>query len=850
MLAASWSAIAMQGAVADRKAPVREEEWMNYRMGSDAMLHSGQQLDPEGTVVEVPGGGRLLALEFARGGRVLLAKTTHALVSLDPGSLQVLHKVDYPLSPLIKGGGSMHGLAVSADGVSVLVSGGRTHLYRATVSEQGRLDWGESIDVSGGATNANPLGVAITPDGQRAVVALSVENAVAVVELASGKVLQRIKVGVCPYGVALAGDGRTAFVSNFGGSLPQPGEKTFKSAKSDVAVDARAIPLRGTLSVVDLSSSPREIAQVEVGLHPTEVLLSSDGGTLFVANMGSDSVSVVDTAAQKVVRTLSTKPEPGLPWGTLTDGLALSEDGSTLYTANAGVNAIGCHDLDHPHAPMRLIPSGWYPGAVRVAGGTFYVANVRQGVQRGALPRHAGEAHLLDVRARKSAHLAHALRSAALGTATGAVPVPVPARVGEPSVLKHVVYVIKENRTFDQVLGDLGRGNCEPKLCNFPRPITPNHHALAERFPLLDNYYCNGVNSSDGHAWGMQGIVTPYREKDRPGFRCAYDFGSDALFFAGCGFLWDHALLHGKSFRNYGEMDRTTKVRGETYADFFEDRRTRARKTAFAVSYAIPALKQYSCPGYPGWEMSIPDQTRADIFLGELAEFEHKGTFPDLSVVYLPNDHTAKELTANAYLADNDLALGRIIEGLSKSRFWKDMVVFVNEDDPQAGQDHVDGHRSLCFVASPWAKRGEIVSRFYNQTSVLHTICRILGIPPMNQLVAASPTMEDCFGGHPDETPYQCLIPEQPLNEPRMQAEARPRRFFWPPWPSAEERLDTRFAALDFSAPDLIDEDTLNRAIWAQTKPGVPYPKKWAGAHGRGLARLGLKLDSTMDDND
>jgi hypothetical protein len=411
-----------------------------------------------------------------------------------------------------------------------------------------------------------------------------------------------------------------------------------------------------------------------------------------------------------------------------------------------------------------------------------------------------------------------------------------------------VVYIIKENRTFDQVLGDLNRGNCDPKLCNFPRKITPNHHALTECFPLLDNYYCNGVNSSDGHAWGIQGIVTPYREKDRVGFRCGYDFGIDALFYAGCGFLWDHALLNGKSFRNYGEMEYTVKLKGKTYSDFFTDRETKAGKTAYAVSYQVATLSRYSCMNYPGWQMSIPDQTRADVFLKELAEAETKKFFPDLTIIYLPNDHTAGELTANSYLADNDLALGRVIEGLSRSSFWPHMAIFVNEDDPQAGHDHVDGHRSFCFVASPYAKKGAIISKFYNQTSVLHTMCRILGIPPMNQIVAASPTMEDCFTTTADLSPYQCLIPDQKLNEPRP---AAPKKTsFWPPWPTSEERLEARFHELDFSLPDLIHEDTLNRAIWAQTRPLDPYPSEWAGAHGRGLARLGLQLDPSAKDDD
>ena len=827
----------------DKKAPVRDEDWMNARMGGDAMLHSSQQLDAAGKLVDIP--GRLLAVEPALGGKVILVKTTTVLASFEANTLNLIQKTDYPIA---KGGGSMHGLVVAPDGRSVVVSGGKTHLYRATLATDGTFKFGESIDVSGGAKNVNPLGLALSRDGTKAYVALSVANTLAVVDLVAGKVLTQADLGVAPYGVALSPDGKTAYVSNFGGRPPGATDASESSAGTLVAVDGRSIPLGGTLSFVDVSGEPRETAQIAVGLHPSEVLLTPDGRTLYVANVGGDSVSVVDTAARKVATTISTKPDPALPWGTLTDGLALSADGKTLYTANAGVNAIGCVDLTQPSFPTRLIPSGWYPGAVRVVGSALFVANVRNGLQRVELPSTPAAVAALDDRARKAAHLSHALRAAARTSRPNVAPVPVPAEVGQPSTIKHVVYIIKENRTFDQVLGDMGRGNCEPKFCNFPRKITPNHHALAERFPLLDNYYCNGVNSSDGHAWGIQGMVTPYREKDRVGYRCAYDFGTDALFYAGSGFLWDHALLNGNSFRNYGEMDYTAKIRGKTYNDFFTDRETKAGKTSFLVSFKIAALRQYSCMDYPGWEMSIPDQTRADVFLKELADFEKKGTFPDLTIIYLPNDHTAAELTPSSYVADNDLALGRVIEGLSRSRFWGKMAVFVNEDDPQAGQDHVDGHRSFCFVVSPWAKRGAVVSKFYNQTSVLHTICRILGTPPMNQIVAASPTMEDCFATAPDLEPYTCLKPDQKLNEPRPKVKAKSAA--WMPWRTEEERLVERFDRLDFSAPDLIHEDTLNRAIWAQTRPGERYPSEWAGAHGRGLKALGLELDPTLEDDD
>ncbi len=327
----------------DKKSPVRDEEWMNTRMGRDAMLHSSQQLDVEGKLVDIP--GRLLAVEIALGGKVVLVKTTTVLASFEATTLKLIQKADYPI---VKGGGSMHGLAVAKDGKSVLVSGGKTHLYRAILADDGSFKFGDSIDVSGGAKNVNPLGLAFSADGKFAYVALSVDNSLAIIDLTSGKITGKVSLGIAPYGVALSPDGKTAYVSNFGGRPPGANDSSETSAGSLVAVDVRSVALNGTLSIVELTGKPREVAQINVGLHPSEILLNADGSKLYIANVGGDSVSVVETATRKITATISTKPDPALPWGTLTDGLALSADGKTLYTANAGVNAIGCIDLTQP----------------------------------------------------------------------------------------------------------------------------------------------------------------------------------------------------------------------------------------------------------------------------------------------------------------------------------------------------------------------------------------------------------------------------------------------------------------------------------------------------------------------
>jgi len=402
--------------------------------------------------------------------------------------------------------------------------------------------------------------------------------------------------------------------------------------------------------------------------------------------------------------------------------------------------------------------------------------------------------------------------------------------------------VIKENRTYDQVFGDMGRGDSDPKLCLFGRAITPNHHALADEFVLLDNFYCNGVLSADGHSWVTEGNVTDHLEKAFGGFTRSYTFGDDPLTYSSSGFLWDDALARGLSVRNYGEMDYTGESPDVSYTQVWDDWRIKAGKVTFKHSIGIENLRRYTSPDYPGWNMDIPDRVRADIFLREVMQFEKPGkSLPNLTIVYLPNDHTTGttpgDPTPSAYLADNDLALGRIVEGLSKTRFWPKTCIFVIEDDPQSGFDHVDGHRSLCLVVSPYTRRGgAVVSEFYNQTSVLHTIERILGLPPMNQMDALAPPMRTCFKDRPDARPYTCRSVDEKvlgaLNPPKTALSGRMRRL-------AEASAQQPFARFDAA-----DEDMLNRALWHSVKgPDAAYPASLAGAHGRGLRARGLRPD-------
>ena len=407
------------------------------------------------------------------------------------------------------------------------------------------------------------------------------------------------------------------------------------------------------------------------------------------------------------------------------------------------------------------------------------------------------------------------------------------------------MYVIKENRTYDQLFGDLPRGNNDPKLCTFGRAITPNQHALAEEFVLLDNYFCNGIVSADGHQWATQGAVSDYREKTTGGYTRGYSFaGDDALCYAGCNFLWDSTLLAGRSLRNYGEFNLSTVVPRANWFEVYRDFAEKKGKIAFRHSIATETLRKYTCPTYPGWNLAIPDALRLDIFLKEFHEYEKSGQWQNLVIVYLPQDHTAGTRrdvpSPRACVADNDQAVGRLVEAISHSRFWPRTAIFVNEDDPQAGWDHVDGHRSICLVVSPYAKRRAVVSQFYNQCSVLHSIERILDLPTTSQLVAQSPLMSACFTEKPDLAPYRARPAGVPLDERNaaidtLQGKAR--------------QLAEASGRFDLSEPDRVDDDTMNHILWHSCMGmGTAYPAEFAGAHGKGLKRLGLKLDEVDRD--
>jgi hypothetical protein len=393
----------------------------------------------------------------------------------------------------------------------------------------------------------------------------------------------------------------------------------------------------------------------------------------------------------------------------------------------------------------------------------------------------------------------------------------------EPKInIKHVVYVIKENRTYDQVFGDLPQGNGDTSLVHFGREVTPNQHKLAETFVLLDNFYCSGILSADGHQWTDEAFVTDYIEKFFGDFTRSYPYdGGDALAYASSGFIWDNVLRHGLSFRDYGEfVDAVIEPGTATFKDIYQDYLQGTHKIKIRAVARLDQIEPYLCASFVGFPNTVPDVYRADEFIKELKNFERQDNFPNFIIMLLPNDHTSGTRpgfpTPRAAVADNDLALGRIVEALSHSKFWKETCIFITEDDPQDGLDHVDGHRTVGLVISPYTKRGEVISTYYSQISMVRTIEDILGIPPMNQFDLGAEPMADCFTTTADYTPYTALpsnIPLDELNPPLESLSGQP--LHW-----ARMSLEQ-----DLEDVDRIDEDTFNRIIWHAVKGyDVPYP--------------------------
>ena len=836
-------------------ANILAQESTSHAIGEDAVskrrLPTGRSISPVGESLPIYGRPVDLAV-----GKYLFVKDWKSLRVVDPVSMELLDTVPLP------GNASLYGIKVTSKG-DVLVTNASDQLYRFRESERGKFALVNSVEFP---ADSFPIGLCVTENEDQALVCLSKKNKLAVVELAAMRMTQTIDVGVAPFDVATIHD-RKVVVSNLGGRHPKADELTAPSAGTETVVDRRGVASSGTMSVVDLDRLG-VVQTLEVGRHPS-ILLSSQG-SVWLCNTNDDTVQRLDSEFE-VTAEITTKPDAKLLFGSMPNGLAITSDHQLLMVALAGNNAIAVYDNGDANLPMLgLVPTAWFPSAVACNDEYLFIActkgygarslrreeakgwnshDHRGTIQRVALKdiRDADTLRKWTQIANQNSRVSQALRAAnppMQTSAAGVAAKPVPTRLGEPSCFQHVIYVIKENRTFDQVFGDIEEARSDAGLCIFPEEVTPNHHALARRFGVLDNYYCNGVLSADGHSWATEGNVTPYLERAFGGFARSYTFGDDPITYSSSGFLWDHVLAAGLSFRNYGEMDYAQPPDDMGYQEIWQAYE-RKQPLKFKQTIGIDKLARYSCREYPGWNMKIPDVLRMDRFLAEFREFEETGQLPHLSLVYLPQDHLGGGVTSRAHMADNDLALGRLVEAVSKSKFWKNTVIFVNEDDPQNGYDHIDGHRSICLVVSAYSQPG-VNHDFFNQTSVLRTILHIFGLPPMNQQDASAPLMASCFrAGEPNLKPYQALPANFPLNE-QSQPKAEQSGL--------EKNWRMRLATVPIERTGMKtpeDEDNLNRFVWHEMKGWTtPYPVEWAGAHGKGLAALRLSPDPDRERDD
>jgi YVTN family beta-propeller protein len=835
-----------------------------------------QVLTPVGTQVELAG-LRPQGLALSPNGSLLAAAgKTPEVVLLDPHSGTIRQRVILPsgkaqdpntVSPRIAdpnrlGQLGFTGLVFSPDGSRLYLSNVNGDIKIFEVAAQGQVKGSRSIVLP--PANAPrrkpeiPAGLVLSHDGRRLYVALNLSNRLAEIEPETGKILRTWPVGVAPYDVVLAGG--KAYVSNWGGRAPDANSITGPAGQgTKVRVDpVRYIASEGSVSVIRLDKEA-PVTEIVVGLHSSALAATPDGRYVVVANAGSDNLSVIDARTDQVVETIWVKSSPADLFGASPNALAFDRAGDTLYVANGTQNAIAVVQFQPGSSKLLgLIPVGWFPGAVLYDAPRrqLIVANIKGvGSNLGLKPAHAGESNSLQYHG--SLSLVPVPRAKDLPALTRQVldnyrypllaetrlparpdqpPRPIPERVGEPSVFEHVIYIIKENRTYDQVLGDVPEGNGHPSLCIFGANITPNQHKLVREFLLLDNTYCSGICSADGHQWTDSAFATDYMEKSFAGFPRSYpngktDDGVDALAYAPSGFLWDNAIAHGKSLRDYGEFVITKASwavagkRGQPrFLDCYRDFVDRTHQIKIISHPGIESLRPYVDEQTIGWNLDIPDIWRAARFIQDLRDCEQNGQFPDLTIMALPNDHTSgtkvNSPTPAAQVADNDLALGQIVEAITHSPFWPKACLFIIEDDPQNGWDHVSGFRTTAYVISPYTKRKTVIHTQYNQTSVVRSIELILGLPPMNQLDATATPMMDCFNDVPDLTPYVAV----PANIPLDRMNPNPRRIS-----DATLRQDALASdGLNLTEPDRCPEDVLNRILWHAMKgPREPYPQ-WA----------------------
>jgi len=681
-----------------------------------------------------------------------------------------------------------------------------------------------------------PAGLAFSADGRTAYVAFSRNNTLAVIDAQLREVKQEIPVGMAPFGVAASL--AHIFVSNRGGRRPSSSDIVAPSSGSMIATDeTTGSSISGTLSVIDRETfSTRE---VRVGLAPSAVALSPDEKFLAVANGHSDSISVIE-AKSLAGNEIKIKTWPEGTLGSQPVAVAFTPDSHTIYAACGGNNAIAVVRYGGDGWKVAgALPTGWFPSAIAVdAEGGLRTINIKgtgnTAVPGGTFNATQYEGSLGRIPAPQAAQVAAGTREVRAANSPRFEPAGGVANLSSLGI-RHVFFIIKENRTYDQVLGDLGKGNGDPKLCVYGRDVTPNHHALAEQYVVLDNFHTGGAISFDGHQWLMQAFVSDYVERAFASSPRGYAWNmSDALTVSPAGFFWQSAKrpLDVRIYGEFGLPARWDPVSHRVvnmnereelnWSDYWKLYKAGKWQSAVGARSGVPALAKFLSARYPHSSTSIPDQIRAEEFLREFREHEKSGALPNLLVLTLNEDHTngtsPDSPKPSAMVADNDLALGRIVEAISKSRFWRDSLILVVEDDAQDGFDHVDGYRTVALAIGPHIRRGVVDSNFYTHTSMVRTIQDIFEIPPRTRFASSARAMTSLFAAGADLTPYECLPARVALDEMNPALKTLNGKKLW---------AARRSLAMNWSHPDDIRSDELNRILWWDARGyASPYPTR------------------------
>jgi YVTN family beta-propeller protein len=780
--------------------PSKEDDLIKTRI----MLPNGWSLTPVGKSLQL--GDLPLNIAVSPSKKYIAVtnngQSTQSLQLIDVKNEMRLDSVDIPKSWL--------GLKFSSDEKFLYASGGNDNWILKYAILHSRLILKDSIKLGDKwPVKISPAGLDIDDTKNLMYVVTKENNSLYIINLDSKKILGKYELGGEGYTCMLSTDKKELYITCWG-------------CDKLLIFDTKQKKFSGEISVGD---------------NPNDIAVTKDNHYLFVANSNDNSVSVIDISKRKVLETLNAALFPDAPSGSTTNALALNADEKILYVANADNNCIAVFDVSEPgnSKPKGFIPVGWYPTAIKVIGRKVFVANgkgfssmanpygpnptkrkQKVNYQEGdkARPREVqyiaglfkGTLSIFDEPDEKSLSAYSQLvyqntpytKSRELQT-DGEAGNPIPMKVGDASPIKYVFYIIKENRTYDQVLGDVKEGNGDTSLVLFGEHITPNQHALAKEFVLLDNFYCDAEVSADGHNWSMGAYATDYLEKTWPtgyGSRGGeYDAeGNRAIANNKNGFIWDDCKRSGISYRTYGE-----------FADDYKPN--------------IPILKDHYCPYYTSWDQKVRDTTRVSQWKRDFDSLVNANALPRLSTLRIINDHTeglAKgRPTPFVHVADNDLAVGEFVEYLSKSKVWKQSVVFILEDDAQNGPDHVDAHRSPAYIAGGYVKRHFVDHTMYSTTSMVRTIELILGMPPMSQYDAAATPMWRCFSATPDLTAFASLPANIDLTEKN----------------TAWNELAKKSAGFDFTREDRVPDDLFNEVLWKGIKGVdaiVPAPKRAA----------------------